>query len=37
MSDRRLIDHRLAFLACCAARFDLVETGAMTLDEGARQ
>lgn len=27
------IDPRLAFLACAAARFDLVEAGAMTLDE----
>ncbi len=27
------IDLRLAFLACAAARFDLVETNAMTLDE----
>jgi hypothetical protein len=27
------IDLRLAFLACAAARFDLVEAGAMTLDE----
>jgi hypothetical protein len=29
----RRIDPRLAFLACAAARFDLVERGAMTLDE----
>src|SRR6516225_369847 len=27
------IDRRLAFLACASARFDLVETGEMTLDE----
>jgi acyl-CoA reductase-like NAD-dependent aldehyde dehydrogenase len=27
------IDARLAFLACCAARLDLVEAGAMDLDE----
>jgi hypothetical protein len=30
---QRRIDHRLAFLACASARFDLVETGEMTLDE----
>ena len=27
------IDRRLAFLACASTRFDLVETGEMTLDE----
>jgi hypothetical protein len=27
------VDPRLCFLACAAARFDLVEAGAMTLDE----
>jgi hypothetical protein len=31
--NRQHIDLRLAFLACAAARFDLVEAGAMTLDE----
>jgi hypothetical protein len=31
--NRQRIDLRLAFLACAAARFDLVEAGAMTLDE----
>jgi len=31
--NRQRIDLRLAFLACAAARFDLVETSAMTLDE----
>ena len=30
---QRRIDRRLAFLACASARFDLVETGEMTLDE----
>jgi hypothetical protein len=31
--NRQRIDPRLAFLACAAARFDLVEACAMTLDE----
>jgi hypothetical protein len=31
--NRQRIDLRLAFLACAAARFDLVEAGAITLDE----
>jgi len=30
---QRRVDRRLAFLACASARFDLVETGEMTLDE----
>ena len=30
---QRRIDRPLAFLACASARFDLVETGEMTLDE----
>ncbi len=30
---RAMIDPRLAFLACAAARFDLVEAGVMDLDE----
>jgi hypothetical protein len=31
--NRQRIDLRLAFLACAAARFDLVEVGEMTLDQ----
>jgi hypothetical protein len=33
LQHQALIDHRLVFLACAAARFDLVEAGAMTLDD----
>jgi hypothetical protein len=32
-SKRQQIDPRLAFLACAGARLDLVEAGAITLDE----
>lgn len=33
MTAARPIDPRLAFLACASARLDLVEAGAMELDE----